>query len=261
MFSTKNKIVKGLLYSLVLTLFLTGCGKKIITSEVSSSENQDQKPPEKLKPIDLGMASDFAILAYANITSNPNSSINGKVGLKPGTRAMIALEPAEVIGGASDIMGSDDETIPMNLLSNAKVDMVSAYGKEVASVPDADKIGIFNGNIDGKHLKSGVYKWNSGLSIANDFTLEGNEDDVWIFKIPGHMKIGSGVHMILNSGAKAKNIFWQVSGSAVIDTDSEISGTIIAQQFIELKKHSILNGRAFVKNGYINLDKATINKP
>jgi hypothetical protein len=258
----RKKILASVLLALVLLTLSAGCGKKSSGNSVSgtSSQESNQKPDNK-RPLNLGIAEDFAVLAYSNITSVPSSSINGKVGLMPGTRDMITMDPTEVTGGATEIIGSDDETTPVNLLSNAKVDMVTAYGKAVSLSPDADKIGMFQGNIGGKSLKAGVYKWDSDLNIVSDFTVEGNETDVWIFKVSGHLNVASGVHMTLGKGVKAKNIFWQVAGSAVIESSSEFYGTIMAQQFIELRNHSILTGRAFAKNGYISLNQSIINKP
>lgn len=250
---------------LVSVLFVTGCGKKIYT-ESRFGKNKTQEttttdPSEPLRPIDLGESSQFAVLSYANITSNPNSQINGKVGAMPATRKMININPSEVSGGAGDIMGSDDETTPSDFLSRAKSDMVMAYNTEVSLAADSDKIGLFQGEIGGKNLSAGVYEFTSSISVSKDITLEGTEDDVWIFKIPGHMKVASGVNMILKGKAKAKNIFWQVAGNAVLGSKSNFSGSIIAQQFIDLKNHAVLTGRAFAKNGYVNLDQATINMP
>jgi hypothetical protein len=260
---SKSKCITVFVSSLVLMLFcISGCGKKSSgNSEISGTGKIENPLPRKLKALKIGQAEDFAILAYASISSYPNSSINGKVGLMPGTREQIVLDPTEVIGGAVDIMGSDDDTTPSNLLSNAKVDMVVAYKEAVALVPDSDKIGLYEGKLGGKILSPGCYKWNGDLVINNDFVIEGSDTDVWIFKIPANFKVASGVHLSLSGGAKAKNIFWQIAGSAVLESDSVFAGTIIAQQSVELKNHSTLTGRAFAKNGYINLNQATILKP
>ncbi len=262
--SVSKKVVMGTVMAITLATFASGCGKSSGSASpatISGSNTQGPKAPEKLKALNLGTAEGFAILAYSNITSNPNSAINGKVGLKPGTHDMITLDPSEVKGGIQDILGSDDETDPINFLSNAKVDMVTAYTKAAGLTPDADKVNMIEAQADGKILKAGVYKWSAGLTVTKDFTLEGNTNDIWVFKIPGHMKVGSGVHMILGKGVQAKNIFWQVAGSATLEANSDFSGTIIAQQFIEIKNHATLTGRAFAKNGYVNLDQATINLP
>jgi hypothetical protein len=258
----KNKIVVSLVSSLVLILFATGCGNKTSsgTSGTTGSSAQETPTQQDKRPVSLGKAQDFAILAYSNISSTPTSSINGKVGLMPGTRDMIKLTGAEVAGGDIDIMAADDETTPPNLLSNAKVDMVTAYTKASGLAPDADKAALST-SIGGKKLKPGVYKFTGDLSITTDFSVEGDEKAIWVFKVPGHLKVSDAVKMVLNGGAKASNIFWQVSGSAVLEPTSEISGNILAQQFIELRNKSVLNGRAFAKNGYVSLNQATVTKP
>lgn len=263
---------------LIIVLLIIGCDREKKTSEIPATietnkkenplpkkapplPNKENPVPQTLKAINIGRTEDFAILAYASISSNPNSHIAGKVGLSPGTRDQIILDPSEVVGGTKDIIGSEDETIPSNLLSNAKVDMVSAYKEAVNLSPDNDKIGLDGEKFNGKNLSPGCYKWNGDLTINNDFIIQGTDTDVWIFKIPAHLKVSSHVHLTLSGGAKASNIFWQVAGSAILESDSAFVGTIIAQQFVEMKNHSKLEGRAFAKNGYVNLDQATINKP
>ncbi|MDO9183020.1 MAG: ice-binding family protein, partial [Bacteriovorax sp.] len=217
--------------------------------------------PRKLKALKIGSAENFSLLAYASINSVPNSKIFGKVGLFPGTRAQINLDPEEVIGGAGNIFGSDDDTNPINLLSIAKLDMVSAYNEAQKIIPDLDKVALSSDFMSKKNLSSGCYKWKGDLVIMNDVLLEGSESDVWIFKIPSNLKISNGVHLTLSGGAKASNVFWQVAGNVTLGPGSKFVGTIIAQQFIQLEHKSSLVGRAFAKNGYINLDQASILKP
>ena len=50
--------------------------------------------------------------------------------------------------------------------------------------------------------------------------------------------------MILAGGADAKNIFWQVGTSAVLDTYSVFKGTIMADQSVTMKNYSTMEGRA-----------------
>lgn len=258
----KNKFLSVTAVCLCMTALIFGCGKK--ASELTSSPVPDKienPKPQKLEMVKLGQSDEFAILAYASITSIPSSSINGKVGLMPGTREQIILEANEVLGGDPNIIGSDDETVPTNLLSNAKVDAVTAYKEAVSISPDADKVGLNGDSINGKILAPGCYKWDGDLTISDDFSVEGGESDVWIFKIPAHLKVGSNVRISLKGSAQARNILWQVSGGATLESGSVMAGTIIAQQFVEMKNRSQLTGRAFAKNGYVNLNQATINLP
>ena len=243
-------------------ILLTGCGKKANDNAVEIGSNRIEKPvPHKLKALKLGQAETFALLAYDHITSNPNSSINGKVGLYPATREWITIEPTEVLGGITNILGSDDDSDPVNLLSNAKVDMVLAYKEATLITPDSDKLGLSLGNSGRKILAPGCYNWYGDLLIRDDITIEGSDSDIWLFKIPANFKLSSGVHISLSGGAKAKNIFWQIAGNAVLENESAMVGTIFAQQSIELKARSTLTGRAFAKNGYITLNQATVIKP
>ena len=256
-------MTKLIIHLLGMFLILTSCGKKASVNALTNTESSkiETSHSRKLKAIKIGQAEDFAILAYASIYSTPSSSIDGKVGLMPGIKKQITLDPSEVIGGASDIIGSDDETNPINLLSNAKVDMVTAYKEAVALTPDEDKVGLYEGKLSAKTLLPGCYMWNSDLTITSDFTIEGTDSDIWVFKIPANFKVSNGVHLKLSGGANAKNIFWQVAGSAVLESGSVLAGTIIAQQSIEMKNHSLLTGRVFAKNGFITLNQAIIKRP
>lgn len=261
----KKQYVKIMFLFMLVVSLITACGKKASQNAQTAQPDKIEIPgpatPTKFKAIKLGQAIDFSILAYASISSIPSSSIAGKVGLMPGVREQILIDPSEVAGGASDILSVDDETIPVNLLSNAKVDMVTAYFNAVNLVGDKDKIGIHDGVIDEKILTPGVYEWNSSMSVSNDFTLQGSENDIWVFKIQGHLNVGKGVRMILSEGIKPENILWQVAGSVILESESHFFGTIIAQPSIEMKANSVLVGRVFCKNGYVNLNRATIKKP
>ncbi len=261
----KQYHLKAIFFSVFLSSIIVGCGKETAGVKTTSSGATNVEVPgtvpRKIKSLKLGEAGDFSILAYASISSVPNSNIDGKVGLMPGTRDQISIDPREVAGGAGDIMGNDDDTVPMNLLSNAKVDMVLAYRSAVELAGDKDKVGIYNGDIDGKILFPGVYEWKENMTISENFRVYGSESDIWIFKIQGHLKVMPDVRMILGEGVKPGNIFWQVAGSVVLESQSNFAGTIIAQPSIEMKQHAVLTGRAFCKNGFVKLNQATIRMP
>jgi len=56
--------------------------------------------------------------------------------------------------------------------------------------------------------------------------------------------VGSGIKVILTGGAQARNIFWQVTTEAVLETFSAFKGTIIADQSVVMKTSSSMEGRA-----------------
>ena len=70
------------------------------------------------------------------------------------------------------------------------------------------------GNIGGRTLGPGVYKWGTGVLIPADITLNGSATGVWIFQIAQGLTVSNAVSVHLTGGALPKNVFWQVSGAA-----------------------------------------------
>ncbi|MFA6237721.1 MAG: ice-binding family protein [Bacteriovorax sp.] len=268
----KSRIVFSLLLGVGM-LAATSCGKSSNSSRPSPvAENKIEVPAEtktdttanhSVKPINLRQADSFAVLAHESISSIPNSVITGKVGLRPGTRAMIGLDPTEVVGGLPEIFAGDDqETSAAAFIAQAKLDMINAYNDgEVGQAADADKINLFNGYLGGKVLAAGVYYWNSRVTIPLDLRLVGTEKDVFIFKVAGDLRVGTDVKVTLSGGAQAKNVFWVVGDHVLIKANSAMVGTIISQESFEMREYSTLVGRAFVKNSKLMLDKNTITRP
>jgi hypothetical protein len=110
MICKRNKIfINTFLFLLSVGLF-SSCGKKIIANSLVYSNQV-----EKTYPLFLGQPEKFKLWAYSNISSYPNSTIEGKVGVTAGTREMIKLKNSEVKEGEQDILGSDSDTNPINL--------------------------------------------------------------------------------------------------------------------------------------------------
>jgi hypothetical protein len=264
----KTGIVVSLLLGLSL-LSITSCGKN--SSNVPSSKavinsieeaKSDTTANHNARAVNLRQAESFAIFAHSEIVSIPNSSITGKVGLRPGIRSLISIDPSEVAGGIAEIYAGDDkEVATAAFVTQAKLDIINAYNEAETRLADADKINLFNGNLGNKVLAAGVYEWKSRVTIPLDLKLEGNESDVFIFKVAGQLRIGTDVRVTLSGGAKASNVFWQVGDDVLIRARSSMVGTIISQQTFEMKEQASLIGRAFAKNDKIILDKNVITKP
>lgn len=267
----------GIIVSLLLGLGMltaTGCGKSSSANspapamgeskiEVPKTETKlDTTPNHNVKTINLRQADSFVILAHESISSIPSSIITGKVGLRPGTRAMIGLDPSEVTGGLTEILAADDkEATTATFLNQAKLDMINAYNQAETTPADTDKINLFNGYLGGKALAAGVYYWNSRVTIPLDLRIDGTDTDVFIFKVAGDLRVGSDVKVTLTGGAKASNVFWVVGDHVLIKSKAEMVGTIMSQESFEMRDFSTLVGRAFVKNSNLMLDKNTITKP
>ncbi len=103
------------------------------------------------------------------------------------------------------------------------------------------------GNIGRLTLVPGVYTWGTGVTIPTDGTLSGGNNAVWIFQIAQTLDISPGKKDILQGGAQATNIFWQVAGAPTHGTGSTFDGTILDKTNIALQTGAVLNGRALAR--------------
>ena len=66
---------------------------------------------------------------------------------------------------------------------------------------------------------------------------------------------------VLENGAQACNVFWQVGSSATLGTTSNFAGTILALTSATLDTGATLQGRVLARNGAVTLDANTITVP
>lgn len=132
-------------------------------------------------PVKLGSAGTFALLSKTGITNVYASVINGDIGASPITGAAIGLTCGEIAAG---IFYTVDAAGPLpcsvtaaTLLTSAVSDMEAAYTDAAGRVnPDFTELG--SGEIGGKTLGPGLYKWGTDVKISTDVTLAGGPNDV-----------------------------------------------------------------------------------
>lgn len=124
--------------------------------------------------------------------------------------------------------------------------------------PNVTELGA--GDIGGKTLTPGVYKWSSGLLIPTDVTLAGSATDVWIFQIAQKLTMANGKRIVLSGGALAKNVFWQVSGLVDLGTTVQFEGIVLSQTSIALRNKATVNGRLLAGTA-ITIDGSTVREP
>ncbi|MFZ3043768.1 MAG: ice-binding family protein [Minisyncoccia bacterium] len=218
--------------------------------------------------VNLGTAGNYAILAETGISAMGTPSVTGDIGVSPaaassltgftptlsadGTFSTSALVTGKIY--ASDYAGSASST-----LATAVTDMQSAYIDAVGRAYSA-AYNLGSGNISGRVLPPGIYKWRVGVTITSDVTFLGGADDVWILQIPGTLSVSPIVKVVLMGGAQAKNIFWQVGGQANIGANATFNGTILDQSNIVLAAGAQMNGRALTQAAVV-LDGGTITTP
>ena len=213
--------------------------------------------------VNLGLAGNYVILAKAAINNSPTSNITGDLGLSPAaTSYATGFSETNATGYAtsSQITGklyaaNMASPTPINL-TTAVNDMNTAYNN-AAGRPSPDFSGLGTGNIGGKTLVPGLYKWSNTVTIPSSVTISGGANDVWIFQIAGDLTQSSATNITLIGGAQAKNIFWQVAGTVTIGTTAHFEGIILSKTGITLQTNASLNGRALAQTAVI-LDKNTV---
>jgi hypothetical protein len=261
-----KRISSTLVLSGVLLLaVLGGCKKESLSSpqdlSAVSSMNADRFHPG-LAPVNMGLAGSFAILSKSGITNVYHSSIVGDVGSSPITGAAIHLSCPEVSGTIYSVNAAGP--LPCRItnagrLTVAVSDMQTAY-TDASGRPNPNYLNMGAGNIGGKTLLPGLYKWTSALVIPATITISGGPNDVWIMQVSGTLHVSSSVKIILSGGAQAKNIFWQVSGAVTLGTTSHFEGNILGKTGINLQTGASVNGRLLAQTA-VTLQMSTVTKP
>ncbi len=216
--------------------------------------------------VDLGTASNYAIVAKSAISNVPTSVITGDLALSPAAASYItgfALTKAGISWTSPQVTGlvfaaNNDPPTPTQL-TTAVGDMLTAY-TDAAGRASPDFLNLGAGAIGGLTLVPGLYKWTSTLTIPTNITLAGSPDAVWIFQVSGDLKLSAAKEMILSGGAQSKNVFWQVTGVADFGTTSHAEGIVLSKTAIKLGTGSSINGRLLAQTA-VNLAGATVTAP
>ena len=200
-------------------------------------------------PVSLGSAAKFAVLAATTVTSSGATTVNGDLGVSPGTKVTGSLKVSGMIhaGGPTAAQAQGDLTAAYN----------DAAGRTAGALTVA-------GNLGGLTLTPGLYKSTSSLEIsAGDLTLDarGDTNAVFIFQMASTLTTTSGRQVILNGGARAANIYWQVGSSATLGTTSVFKGNILASTSITVTTGAAVEGRLLARTAAVTLDTNTITPP
>jgi hypothetical protein len=226
-----------------------------VTLVVVRAHAKGQPKQGTLAAVDLGTAGKFAILAKSGISTTGTTSITGDIGVSP--IAATAITGFGLIKDASDtfstsslvtgkVYAADYADPTPAKMTTAVSDMETAY-TDAAGRTDPTETDLGAGAIGGLTLAPGLYKWGTGVTISSDVTLSGGKTAVWIFQIAGTLTVSSDVHVILSGGAKAENIFWQVTEGTSLGTTSVFNGNILDLTLIAMGDGATLNGRALAQ--------------
>jgi hypothetical protein len=219
-------------------------------------------PVIKVAPVNLRLAGNFVILSKSGITDVYKSTITGDVGASPITGAAILVTCTEVAGTIFSVNAAGPlpcRVTNASRLTTAVGDMQTAY-TDAAGRPRPNFLNLGAGNIGGRTLRPGLYKWTSALVIPTNVTISGGPTDVWIFQVAGTLRMSSAMKIILSGGAQAKNIFWQVAGAVTLGTTSHFEGIILGKTGINLQTGASINGRLLAQTA-VTLQKNTVKRP
>ena len=205
--------------------------------------------------VNLGTASNYAILSKTGISTTGSTSVAGNVGISPETSSYIngfglVLSASDVYSTSALVNGtvyaSDYASPTPANLSTAISDMQNAYNDAAGRInPTATNLG--SGNIGGMTLAPGLYQWGTNLTISSDVTLSGGANDVWIFQVAQNLTTNDNTHIVLSGGAQASNVFWQVAGQTTLGATSVFNGDILDQSAVVLNSGAVLNGSALAQ--------------
>lgn len=265
----RNKKLLAAIF-LLFFAFLVGCQKE---SEINNSHLIALRTSSDLPrwqpastygifPVPLGLSGNFTVLSKSGITNVYPSDITGDVGSSPISGTATLLTCPEVTGTIYSVDPAGPAPCVVtdaNRLTIAVSNMEAAY-TDAAGRSNPNFVNLGAATIGGQTMAPGLYKWTSTLSIPTDITLNGGQEDVWIFQIEGTLTMASGVSMHLTGGAQAKNIFWQVSGAVTLGTYSHFEGIILGKTGINMQTEASINGRMLAQTA-VTLQMNTVTTP
>jgi Ice-binding-like/Domain of unknown function DUF11 len=198
-------------------------------------------------PVPLGSAASFAVLAGSTITNTGPTTINGDVGLSPGT-SVTGFPPGQVKG---TIHAADSVAL------QAQDDLTAAYNDAAARTVT----GTVPSELGGTTRTPGVYDSTDGtFGITGTLTLnaQGDPNAVFIFEAASTFITASASNVSLINGAQASNVFWVVGSFATLGSGSTLQGTILAASAITVATGTTINGRALASTGAVTLAADTI---
>ena len=200
--------------------------------------------------VKLGTATSFAVLAGSTVTNTGPSSVEGSLGLAPGT-AVTGFPPGLVSNGS---MYRADA-----VARQAKSDLTTGYLDAAGRTPFV----VTGTELGGQTLAPGVYRGSSSLGLTGTVTLNGHGDAsaVFIFQAGSTLITASSSRVLLENGAQACNVFWQVGSSATLGSGSNFTGTIMALTSATLNTGVTVDGRILARNGAVTLQNDTIVPP
>lgn len=203
--------------------------------------------------VNLGLAGNYNMLTKTGITTTGVTSIQGDLGVSPAAATSITgfglimdssgeFSKTPIVTGR--VYAADYAAPTPSNLTTAVSNMETAYTTANNLVTPAPIVDLYAGDISGRILPPGLYKYNTGVLITNaGVTLSGGVNDTWVIQIAQNLTINNSAIITLLGGAQAKNIVWVVAGQATLGTNVDFSGILLSKTLISLQPGAKVTGR------------------
>ncbi len=141
-------------------------------------------------PVTLGSTSTFAILASSTVTNTGPTSINGNVGLSPGT-SVTGFPPGTVVSPYAIHIAD-------GVAGTAQNDLTTAYNDAATPNRNGGPIITVAGDLGGQTLGPGLYNATSSLGITGTLTLNGTATSIFVFQIGSALTVAVGSQVVLD---------------------------------------------------------------
>ena len=215
-----------------------------ILAACSSASHAPRLTESALTAPGFGSAATFAVLGGATVTNTGPSTVNGDMGVSPGT-AITGFPPGIETGG---VMHQADA-----VALRAQRDVTTAYDGLAAAPCTRTLSGV---DLGGLTLGEGVYCFASSAQLTGTLTLDakGKADAVFIFNTVSTLTTASNASVVMINGGTGCQVFWKVGSSATIGTNTIFVGSIVALTSIALQSGASVDGRALARNGEVTMD-------
>ncbi|MBD8607531.1 DUF3494 domain-containing protein [Aeromicrobium sp. CFBP 8757] len=237
-------------HHLVLATAATGLAAVIAVTAVSMAG-----PARAAGPPDpgLGTALDYSVLAGEGVTNTGSTTVVGLV-------ASAGIQTTVADNGAISPPGNVRRGANL-AVSAAKADLLVGYGQAAAApvIPNTPLLG----EIGGQTLTGGTYTRAGSLGFTSTLTLDGENDpsSVFIIQVAADFNVASSAQVVFTRGAQACHVYWQIGNDAVIGTNTDFQGTILAGNDISARTGATFAGRLLSNVGAITLDSNTFTSP